>query len=301
MASEQASGDPISARTDVWAYGLIAFYLLTGRFYWRGGAESISTIFAEVLHNPIVPPSQRAREFGLTPSWPEPFDAWFLRCVNRDPSARFATAGDAASALAESLLGDAWAATLPSGIRLDSIPPQSGPMSTTYPSAAQPGPSGPATTGTGAAASKTSTVEVSSKPKTGFIALGVVVLGALTFFSLRNNLERTVPDSRPHSSTASNGSAQLPESVDGTVKPVATDVRSLSSAEPKPAPPAASSGAPPDGAPPTPVAPLAPKQPEGGWKSVLKSNAPTKPTGDSEKGKGKPTAPISSSPIYTER
>ncbi|HEY6556328.1 MAG TPA: serine/threonine-protein kinase [Polyangiaceae bacterium] len=107
MAYEQLSGGAISPRTDVWALGLIAFFLLTGRSYWRS-AEScganLSAIFAEVLHMPIVRPSARARELRVAPSWPVAFDEWFLRCVNRDPAARFATAGHAGRSLLEALL-----------------------------------------------------------------------------------------------------------------------------------------------------------------------------------------------------
>jgi serine/threonine-protein kinase len=35
LASEQASGEAVSPQTDVWAFGLIAYFLLTGDNYWR--------------------------------------------------------------------------------------------------------------------------------------------------------------------------------------------------------------------------------------------------------------------------
>jgi len=123
MAFEQASGDLVGPWTDIWALGLNAFYLLTGEHYWLAGKEGIGSLFYEVLGHEIVPPSARARELGIEPTWPEAFDEWFLRCVNRDVTARFQKAGQAAAALGEALLGSAWAETMPIGIRFDSIAP----------------------------------------------------------------------------------------------------------------------------------------------------------------------------------
>jgi serine/threonine-protein kinase len=108
IAYEQLSGGVVSPKTDVWALGLIAFFLLTGKPYWKAAHPSsggVSAIFAEILHMPIVPPSMRARELGVEPSWPASFDAWFQRCVARAMQARFGSAGEAAHALLEALLG----------------------------------------------------------------------------------------------------------------------------------------------------------------------------------------------------
>jgi serine/threonine-protein kinase len=97
MAYEQASGTPVSPQTDVWALGLIAFFLLTGRSYWKSGNSGESTLvqlFSEVLSLPIDPPSVRVLEMSAPVALPAGFDAWFSRCVNREPSARFASAGE---------------------------------------------------------------------------------------------------------------------------------------------------------------------------------------------------------------
>jgi serine/threonine-protein kinase len=106
MANEQAVGEPSTPVTDVWAFGLIAFYLLTGHSYWltvqRDGSGD--QLFAEILMLPLVPASQRARELGLSVPLTPAFDRWFARCVNRSSAQRFASAGLAAGELSR-LLG----------------------------------------------------------------------------------------------------------------------------------------------------------------------------------------------------
>lgn len=102
MASEQALGEPSTEVTDVWAFGLIAFYLLTGRSYWltveQEGTQT--QLFAEILNRPLLAARLRARQLGVAVDLPPEFDAWFSRCVNREPAQRFASAGLAASELA---------------------------------------------------------------------------------------------------------------------------------------------------------------------------------------------------------
>jgi serine/threonine-protein kinase len=104
MSFEQITGRALSAQTDVWAFGLIAFYMLTGARYWSSGDEersSVQALFAEILTWPHPAPSVRLREQSSSIELPSAFDAWMLRCIAREPRQRFASAGAAVEALAQ--------------------------------------------------------------------------------------------------------------------------------------------------------------------------------------------------------
>ena len=94
MSPEQTkASDAVTPATDVWALGLIAFYMLTRRSYWISGNADGGTaaVLREVVFEPLVPASLRAQQLGVGPL-PPGFDAWFARCVNREPSQRYPNA-----------------------------------------------------------------------------------------------------------------------------------------------------------------------------------------------------------------
>ena len=107
MAPEQTeAGTRLRPATDVWAVGLLAFYVVTGKSYWRAGnlAEvGLTPIFTEVLVLPLESPVVRAVELGVGPLLPYGFDAWFMRCVTRVQEQRFVDANEALRALTPQL------------------------------------------------------------------------------------------------------------------------------------------------------------------------------------------------------
>jgi serine/threonine protein kinase len=90
MAPELARGGTLTPQCDVWALALLAFYCLTGRHYWVAAQThqgSIHDWLREVLLLPLVPPSARAREFGVMfPGW---LDDWFSQCLCREAAQRY--------------------------------------------------------------------------------------------------------------------------------------------------------------------------------------------------------------------
>lgn len=97
MSPEQADsqGIAITAQSDLFSLGLIAFRLLVGRDYW--GTGSIKEVITRILVAPMVPASARGSTLG-----PE-FDSWFARACGREPAGRFTSAHEQVEALAEAL------------------------------------------------------------------------------------------------------------------------------------------------------------------------------------------------------
>ncbi len=106
MAPEQASKGTITAASDVWSVGLVAFNVLTGRRYWKVGNEEgvpLERVLRELFVDPLEPASTRAALYGA--SLPGAFDAWFARCVCREPRDRYPNAHAAVAALVPVLQG----------------------------------------------------------------------------------------------------------------------------------------------------------------------------------------------------
>ena len=90
MAPEQLRGDPVDARTDVYAACVIAWELVTGQRLFA--AEGDYAIAQKVLHRPVDSPSRIVREV------PPELSQVILRGVSRDPAERFSSALTAAEA-----------------------------------------------------------------------------------------------------------------------------------------------------------------------------------------------------------
>ena len=93
MAPEQATGDgrAVDGRSDLYALGAVAYYLLTGRPPFEG-EDGLAVLIAHA-RDPVVPPS-RVRA-GI----PEDLERVVLRCLAKDPAERFADAAGLERAL----------------------------------------------------------------------------------------------------------------------------------------------------------------------------------------------------------
>ena len=125
MAPEQVSGAAVSPATDVWALGLLAFWILTGSVYWSRADDPLGALIDQLRRGPSKRATVRAAELGRPEAIPTGFDPWFERCVAPDPSARFPDAGAARDALREVLGGPvASRASQPAHAELPALDPQ---------------------------------------------------------------------------------------------------------------------------------------------------------------------------------
>jgi len=105
MAPEQTRGETSTPATDVWALGLLAFYMLTGKLFWRAcmRGDGDGAVMKEINEEAVPIASMRALELGAGESIPRGFNEWFAQCVARSPSERFVTAGATYRALSQSI------------------------------------------------------------------------------------------------------------------------------------------------------------------------------------------------------
>ncbi|MCR2783043.1 MULTISPECIES: Stk1 family PASTA domain-containing Ser/Thr kinase [unclassified Microbacterium] len=91
FSPEQAKGEPVDARADVYSTGVVLYELLTGRQPFRGETP-VAVAYQHVSETP-VPPSE------VNPDVPRGLDAVVLRALAKDPFQRFQDAAGFREAL----------------------------------------------------------------------------------------------------------------------------------------------------------------------------------------------------------
>jgi eukaryotic-like serine/threonine-protein kinase len=94
MSPEQARGKAVDKRTDIWAFGVLLWEMLTGRELFRG--ETVSDILAAVL---TTTPNLDA----LPPATPPRVRRLLERCLRKDPKRRLHDIADARIELDDAL------------------------------------------------------------------------------------------------------------------------------------------------------------------------------------------------------
>jgi tRNA A-37 threonylcarbamoyl transferase component Bud32 len=100
MSPEQASGNPLDARTDIYSLGVVMYQMTTGVLPFQG--DTFMAILTKHVTEVPMSPSRRRPELGI----PLELERVILRCLDKDPARRHATArelGDELDELARQL------------------------------------------------------------------------------------------------------------------------------------------------------------------------------------------------------
>jgi len=101
LSPESALGGPVDPRTDIYALGCVAFWMLTGRQVFQG--KGAMQVLAQHINTQPEPPSLYSL-FHISAE----LDAIVLACLAKQPQERPATARELADRLSECALDDTW-------------------------------------------------------------------------------------------------------------------------------------------------------------------------------------------------
>jgi len=94
MSPEQASGEPLDARSDIYALGCVGYFLLSGQLPFQG--EHVGAVLAKQISQPAPALA------SVAPAVPSRLGRVIARCLNKAPAERFPSGEALAEALDQS-------------------------------------------------------------------------------------------------------------------------------------------------------------------------------------------------------
>jgi len=128
LAPEAVRGQEVDARADLYALGCVAYWALAGELVFSGSPLAVA-----IAHVEQPPPTPSSRGAAI----PEPLEAVVMRCLEKDPAARFQTAAALAEALEATGCASTWSDADAKAWWRNRLPPpgpsQMTPLETTLP------------------------------------------------------------------------------------------------------------------------------------------------------------------------
>jgi serine/threonine protein kinase len=116
MSPEQAAGDDLDHRSDIYSMGVILYQMVTGELPFD--SSTAAGYLTKHLNEPVVPPSQKRAEIVVSPA----LEALIMRALAKDPAARPESAERMRAELIACGVPAGQVETPPSGQRVAALP-----------------------------------------------------------------------------------------------------------------------------------------------------------------------------------